>query len=185
MTAPTFEARAREELGWLYAQAEADACGLKAVTWNVLEIVDPSKGSSSGSPGARRGAPPSVDPYPEHSGPERRRLRVVQAALTAVSHPSQAVLEAYFTPRGTAPGRGSHALGAEWSPVAALLPEVVSRAHRARRERMVQVRLLVAKEGSDHVRACCEALLERALSEYVRARFPQAELARRAACRRP
>ncbi len=184
MTAPTFEARAREEVGWLYAHAEADACGLKAVTWNVLEIVDPSKGSSSGSPGSRRGAPPAVDPYPEHSARERTRLRTVQAALTAVSHHGQAVLEAYFTPRGTAPGRASHALGAEWSPVALLLPEVQRGAVKAGRERMVEVRLLVAKEGSDYVRAKCESLLARALGEYVAARFPQAELARRAACRR-
>lgn len=173
--------RAHEDLRWLYGQAEADACGLKAVTWNVLEEVDRSRASSSTmSPGASRGAPIMVDPHPDERSRARARLRLAHAALCRVPHHHQAVLEAYFTPASSYPGRASSTLGAEWSPVACLLPDVQRAARRSRRERLVEVRLMVARDGTDVVRARCQEVLHEAVVSYARARFPGIAVAERA-----
>ena len=168
------QAEALAELRWYFCEAEADAAGLKAVTWNILEEVDPSKGTGSG-PGVKRGAPPLVDPHPDTRSWARVRLRRVYEAFRRCPPAAQSVLEAHFLPHGA--GRVPE-LGREYSYIAAMLPEVQRAAFLEKRTLLDAAQGFVEKEGYPHVLARCKALVQAALAHYTRERFPQLQIPR-------
>lgn len=168
------EAEATAELRWYFCEAEADAAGLKAVTWNILEEVDPSKGTGAG-PGVKRGAPPRVDPHPDTRSWARVKLRRVYEAFRRCPPAAQAVLEAHFLPHGA--GRVPE-LGREYSYVAAMLPEVQRSAFLEKRTLLDAAQGFVEKEGYPHVLARCKAIVRVAMAHYTRERFPQLQIPR-------
>lgn len=162
------------ELRWYFGESEGDAAGLRAVTWNVLEEVDPSRGSTSG-PSVKRGAPPMVDPHPDERAWARTKERRVHDAFRRCSHAVQAVLEAHLLPRKKA---RIPELGTEYGHVAALLPEAQALAEARAWTRLEAAQELVQRQGYQVIQPRCVALVATALDAYVRSRFPQLQIPR-------